>query len=73
MNKIVAASLEYLCILPVTKLNGIVIGSGKLGEVTWGLLNTWSENVGVDIVEQIKSWDNSEGKQNHGPSPYSFN
>jgi len=60
------------CILPVTKLNGIIIGTGTIGEITNQLLVTWSNNVGIDIVNQIKRWDESRTSKNIGPSPYSF-
>jgi branched-chain amino acid aminotransferase len=40
------------CVLPATKANGVTIGDGKPGPITLRLLNTWSENVGVNIVEQ---------------------
>src|SRR3989344_109390 len=42
------------CLLPVTKLNGVEIGSGRMGKVTRMLLDKWSANVGVDIEKQIK-------------------
>ena len=59
------------CLLPVTKLNGQNIGSGAPGEVTSDLLSAWSDNVGVDIAQQIK--DYSEGVKNSNlPSPYEF-
>jgi len=63
------------CMLPVTSLNGIVIGAGKMGDVTRRLLNAWSVNVGVDIAGQIKKWDAERGASevsSLGPSPYSF-
>ena len=61
------------CILPVTGLNSVIIGEGKMGKVTRLLLNTWSKNVGVDIEGQIKKWDSERGeKVAAGPSPYSF-
>lgn len=59
------------CILPVTSLNGVQIGDGKMGKITKMLLDRWSENVGVDIVEQIKMWD-KETKSINGPTPYQF-
>jgi branched-chain amino acid aminotransferase len=58
------------CLLPVTKLNGQNIGSGKPGEITKLLLNRWSENVGVDVETQIKSYASS--KKPTGITPYSF-
>jgi len=59
------------CILPVTGLNGVVIGNRKMGEVTRLLLDKWGENVGVDIISQIKSF-NKETKQAKGATPYRF-
>jgi len=61
------------CILPVTSLNSIQIGSGKPGEITKQLLKEWSENVGVDIVQQIKDFSNEvEVFKAKAPSPYQF-
>lgn len=61
------------CILPVTSLNGIKIGNGKMGDVTRKLLSAWSKNVGVDIIHQIKKWDVQRGeKVLKAPSPYAF-
>lgn len=61
------------CILPVTSLNGIQIGDGRMGEITKLLLDTWSENVGVPIVDQIKGWDHVLSKQTTDvSSPYVF-
>jgi len=45
------------CMLPVTSLNGIPIGDGKVGLTFQTILNKWSENVGVDIKQQIQQWD----------------
>ena len=61
------------CILPVTGLNSVTIGKGKIGIVTRILLDTWSKNVGVDIEGQIKKWDSERGEQAaSGTSPYYF-
>ena len=60
------------CILPVTSLNGTKIGTGKMGEVTRALLNTWSKFVDVDIVNQIKNWNKQDGETASGPTPYKF-
>lgn len=63
------------CIVPATKLFGNAIGRGKIDEsnMTMKLLKKWSENVDIDIVEQIKNWDTentSEAKS--GVTPYKF-
>lgn len=60
-------------ILPVTSINSISIGSGKMGLITRRLLDTWGQNVGVDIVAQIKKFGLSKkpGAMN-APSPYAF-
>ena len=61
------------CLLPVTSLNGVLIGAGELGPLTKRLLDTWSENVAVDIVSQIKKWDvDGETSVVGGATPYSF-
>lgn len=61
------------CILPVTSLNGIQIGDGQMGKTTKLLLDTWSENVGVDIAGQIKTWDRARSEEaTDAPSPYAF-
>ncbi|MFA6362437.1 aminotransferase class IV [Methanoregula sp.] len=61
------------CILPVTSINNMQIGSGKMGPVTKKLLDTWGQNVGVDIITQIKKFGLSKkpGAMN-AASPYSF-
>lgn len=62
------------CILPTTHLNGVEIGNGQIGKVTKQLLEIWSRNVDVDIVNQIRSFAEevrSESSTN-GPSPYQF-
>lgn len=61
------------CILPVTSLNSIRIGNGKVGKITNLLLDRWSKNVEVDIVGQIKVWDRTRAIQTtDAPSPYTF-
>lgn len=61
------------CILPVTSLAGDKIGMGKMGEITRLLLETWSKNVGVDIIAQIKNWGTKwKQSENGAPTPYAF-
>lgn len=61
------------CMLPVTSINGQQIGTGKMGRITEKLLKVWGENVGVDIISQIKEWNKNSKKQMiDAPSPYSF-
>jgi branched-chain amino acid aminotransferase len=40
------------CILPVTRADGLSIGSGEPGPITSKLLGAWGERVGVDISAQ---------------------
>ena len=40
------------CLLPVTKFNDQIIGSGQPGPVFTELITAWSDLVGVDIVRQ---------------------
>lgn len=61
------------CMLPVTSINGQTIGDGKMGKITSCLLETWGNNVGIDIIMQIKEWNKtSKKKAGNAPSPYSF-
>ncbi|MCX5805033.1 MAG: aminotransferase class IV [Proteobacteria bacterium] len=61
------------CILPVSSLNNISIGNEPMGNITRQLLDMWSSEVGVNIIEQIKKWDSERDTQaTSGPSPYSF-
>lgn len=62
------------CMLPVTSLNGIAIGSGEVGPVFTSILARWGANTGVDIKAQIKKWDAGRGRTdgNRAPTPYRF-
>jgi branched-chain amino acid aminotransferase len=42
------------CVMPVTKINGVAIGTGLPGPITGKLLSAWRERVGVDIAGQIR-------------------
>lgn len=60
-------------ILPVTQLNSVDIGDATMGCVTKRLLDKWSANVGVDIVQQIKDYSKEcSESQSKAPSPYQF-
>ena len=59
------------CMLPVSSLNGQQIGDRPMGEVTQLLLDTWGDNVGLNIEEQIKMY--SQGTAKPKISPYQFN
>lgn len=61
------------CMLPVTRLNGLPIGNGKVGPVFTDILNKWSTNVGVDIAKQINDWNRIDGvTSTDAPTPYRF-
>ena len=61
------------CILPTVSLQGLKIGSGKMGLVTNKLLNQWSKNVGLDIREQIQEYGKEVEQINSDvTSPYQF-
>jgi branched-chain amino acid aminotransferase len=40
------------CIMPATRINGLPVGDGKVGETTQRLLAAWSKLAGMDIVGQ---------------------
>ena len=61
------------CMLPVTSLNGLKIGTGKRGKIFDKIINKWSQNTGVNIENQIKKWnDKDETKQDNNVTPYKF-
>jgi len=60
------------CVLPAVSINGIKIGNGQPGIITNGLLKSWSDLVGVDIVKQIQDWDNNTNIDLNAPTPYKF-
>lgn len=61
------------CMLPVTSLNGSDIGDGKVGPQYTGILDAWSESVGIDIRGQIRAWDSVRVNTGEGaPTPYRF-
>ena len=61
------------CMLPVTSLNSLAIGDGKVGPVFSKLIGKWGSNTEVDIIGQIKSWeDDSQVTNSDAPTPYSF-
>ena len=41
------------CLLPVTRINGTLIGDGRPGPIFHKLLHAWSEQVGLDVAAQI--------------------
>jgi branched-chain amino acid aminotransferase len=46
------SSTSY-CLMPVTRINGEVIGEGRPGAIYRRLLTAWSQRVGVNIERQI--------------------
>lgn len=60
------------CLLPVTGLNHLAIGDGKMGSVTSKLLERWGKNTGVNIIEQIKGFNKETEVSASGPTPYQF-
>jgi branched-subunit amino acid aminotransferase/4-amino-4-deoxychorismate lyase len=46
------ASTPY-CLMPVTRVNGTLVGRGQIGPVYKQLLAAWSAEVGLDIARQI--------------------
>ena len=60
------------CILPVSSVDYIKIGEKPMGEITRKLLDCWSKNVGVDIENQIKNFNQEFVLDQNVPTPYSF-
>jgi len=63
------------CMLPVTTLNGSVIGSGTPGRLFEKILKKWSRNVGLDVKAQIQKYSAQAagaGDTSQAASPYRF-
>ena len=61
------------CMLPVTSLNGLAIGDGKVGPIFNEIISKWSSNTDVDIISQIKVWNSADSLNTiNGPTPYKF-
>ena len=60
------------CMLPVTSINGLKISNGFVGSTFSRILKKWGENCGVNIANQIKSWNNTEDLNSSAPTPYKF-
>ena len=58
--------------LPVTSLNSIKIGDGKVGKIFSKLLKEWSTQQNVDIKKQIQNWDKINRKKILKTTPYKF-
>ena len=43
-------------VLPMTKVDHREVGNGEIGPVVSQLIAAWSENVGVDIVDQAQKF-----------------
>lgn len=52
-DEIFFTSTPY-CIMPATTFNGLPVGDGKVGPITRQLLASWSNLVGMDIVDQAQ-------------------
>ncbi len=55
------------CIVPVTKINGATIGTGKPGPLVNTLLETWNTKVGIDIVGQVKYYSETGTQSSSNP------
>ena len=43
-----------MCVMPVTRFNGQLVGDGKPGKLTLDLMNRWKEHVNFDFVAHAK-------------------
>jgi branched-chain amino acid aminotransferase len=60
------------CMLPVTSINSIPIGDGRVGSIFSLLINKWSQLTDVDIINQIKNWNATDKSHISAPTPYRF-
>ena len=42
-----------VCLMPVTRINGLAIGDGRPGPIYHRLMEAWSREVDLDIERQI--------------------
>lgn len=60
-------------IVPATRFHGRDIGTGQVGPIYTRLINSWSQNVGVDIIGQIQAYAKANaGSAAGGATPYQF-
>ena len=61
------------CLLPVFTFNRPKIRNGQMGEITQRIHDKWSENVGLDIFQQIRDFSKECKELNKDqPTPYVF-
>lgn len=48
------------CILPITRINGKIVGNGKPGHKTKKLMDQWNKTVNCDFINQAIGWDNAK-------------
>lgn len=61
------------CMLPVVSLNNLNIGDGKIGKYFNLILNKWSQNVGLNIKQQIIDYSKEESTLlGDAPTPLQF-
>ena len=62
------------CMLPVTSLNSVEIGTGRPGSVFTKLLKEWSSKTGINIQKQIADWNKADATSgsSDAPTPYRF-
>jgi branched-chain amino acid aminotransferase len=59
------------CILPVSSINYIELNTMR-NQLWRAILDRWSKNVGVDIIEQIKAFNLEHQASKSGATPYQF-
>lgn len=60
------------CLLPVTRINNVSIQGNTMGNITKLLIDTWGDNVGVNIINQIQKFNEEIKHNKSGPTPYRF-
>ena len=50
----------------------VAIGNKKVGNITQALIDKWSKNVGVNIIQQIKMFNKNTGEFTSHATPYKF-
>ena len=60
------------CMLPIVRINDYEIKGDVRGPIFMKLISKWSEEVDMDIIEQLLSWSNEELDLKAKVTPYTF-
>lgn len=61
-------------LMPCVKVQGLLLGDGKVGPITKKIINAWNELVGLDFIAQARNYLKEMGSDGYrGTTTYRFN